>query len=130
MCLKYVMMLLYCHMLWSHCTLGRFWIVGYIVDSARSLLTHFHDAYIFIDGFVHCALFYASYVRCNIYILMTLNMYYLVYDVILRSMCTMVLWHIWRPLIYMLYIYYMFSLSVCHAPLVVHKLPCRYIFCK
>ena len=33
-------------------------------------------------------------------------------------------------MIYMLFIYYMFSLAVCHAPLAAQKLPYLYIFCK
>ena len=80
-------------------------MVGYILDAVVSVLTpicslvhHITNyvrtlASIFIDGFVNCALSYASYAGCDIYICTydTLYTYYLLYDVIMRSMCTIVL---------------------------------------
>ena len=71
----------------------------------------------FVDGSVHRALHYASYIRCNIYKLMTLYMYYPGYDVIMEARCTMVLLHIWRCYVwYISYIYVIcFSLTVSHA---------------
>ena len=65
-------------------------------------------------------------------------MYYVVYDVIMRSICTMVLWHLWRwCMICIFHMYYMYipyvlyvSLAACHASLVAHKLPYLNVFCK
>ena len=116
----------YIYVLCSHCTLGRLWMPGRVSSSVMSLLTIlcrpiYHIALyviytcIFIYGSVHRALRYASYVRCDAYILMTLYMYYIVYDAIRGARCTMVLWHIWRR--YVWYIYDIcFLLTICHAP--------------
>ena len=66
-----------------------------------------------MDGFVHCALHYASYVGCNVYMLMTLYMYYPVHNVIIRSYVDNGIMACMAALrmIYMLYIYVYIMLS-------------------
>ena len=67
-------------------------MVGNVDNSIMSSLTSLADTFItFIDGIVHRASHYALYIGYNIYILMTLYMYCPVWDVMVGSMCTMVI---------------------------------------
>ena len=71
---------------------------------------------IFTDGSVHRALCHASYIRCNMCILMTLYLHYPVYEVMMSARCTMVLWHIWQRYIwYICYMFFTYCMS-CPSP--------------
>ena len=68
--------------------------MGCVGISVMSYLTSLVDMFImFIDGAVHRESHYAPYVECNIHIYympMTLYMYHSVWDVVVGSLCTMV----------------------------------------
>ena len=66
-----------------------------------------------------------TYIVQNI-IRMTLYMHYPLYDVIVRTICVQCYHVIYGSVmcdICVIYMYYMFSFTVCHAPIIAHKFP-------